>query len=898
MKVTRKKIDKIFLSNIKELKLKHSRHLSCIINQNEMFQAIEQGDIKKLEDATIKGADISGIDYHGWSSLHYAAKGGNFAIFKYLIYRKVKYNFRNINGETLLHIAVRYGQIEIVEWLIRGLKNPEIEDYSKTTPLCLAIRCGYNDSIKLLLPYNYRYSYTVLLHCAVLSNRKDIVEFLVKNRNEHVDYYQNEEKQTLLYVAARSGYAELTQYLISLQSNVNRRSNLETTPLFEAACYGYVETVKLLLLNKADVNAYSISGTTVLHIAAENGHEEVVKVLLENGADVHKTDTALHLAEKKGSLNIVKLLVKYKADVNATTIYYDTPLHFAASGGHFKIEKFLLANKAVDTAPNETMNAPVHYAAKSGNTELMRLLLRHKGQILQRNLNDKNLLYLAAYHGYLEVVKLLVERGANCIDSTKSNGYNPLYVSVERNHLEIVKFFISIKVDINVRTVESSTPLSIAVFYGLYEIIKLLVEAGCFLNVKNTYGVTPLNLALLTNHQKIVEYLLTKHVDVMNDCNRTPLYLACQWNYSELVQLLINNGGEIIYYNMHCVDPALISGSKDVVEILLKAGVDVHDVNAVSGAKETTLMVAAYYNFTEIADFLLKNKANPGLKNENNYTDLDIAIMVNNYEAFYLLVESFKVEVTNQTSYKFRPLHVAAFHGRDKMVRFLTEKGFDINGRYLRVDKKPIYMAEDELTLFSLEVVDSLFTCVKEGDYIGCLDCLRRNAVVNAKSSSSLTPLHYTCQNGFSDIVKLLLDFNADINIAADFGTPLVYAVIYKHYDVVKILLKYGAVYNVTTKFGGNSLARLSTNSDIIHLLELIDKIFDAIKKCDPSIVDEIKKIKYLDILQCILSTRNNNNKELYLEAQNSKFPKDKFAEIYAHEAYLSAEKYTWNKIL
>ncbi|XP_044585035.1 ankyrin repeat domain-containing protein 27-like [Cotesia glomerata] len=370
---------------------------------------------------------------------------------------------------------------------------------------------------------------------------------------------------------------------------------------------------------------------------------------------------------------------------------------------------------------------------------------------------------------------------------------------------------------------------------------------------------------------------------------------------------------------MHCVDPALISGSKDVVEILLKAGVDVHDVNAVSGAKETTLMVAAYYNFTEIADFLLKNKANPGLKNENNYTDLDIAIMVNNYEAFYLLVESFKVEVTNQTSYKFRPLHVAAFHGRDKMGLFtplneftlhtaassnnrLTVKTSLKHGAYYDskclVDKKPIYMAEDELTLFSLEVVDSLFTCVKEGDYIGCLDCLRRNAVVNAKSSSSLTPLHYTCQNGFSDIVKLLLDFNADINIAADFGTPLVYAVIYKHYDVVKILLKYGAVYNVTTKFGGNSLARLSTNSDIIHLLELIDKIFDAIKKCDPSIVDEIKKIKYLDILQCILSTRNNNNKELYLEAQNSKFPKDKFAEIYAHEAYLSAEKYTWNKIL
>ncbi|XP_074094521.1 uncharacterized protein LOC141524492 [Cotesia typhae] len=999
-KIKEKKIGKIFQNNIKELKLKHSQHLSCIITQNEMFQAIEHGDMKKLEDAINKGADINGSDYHGWSSLHYAAKGGHFAIFEHLIYLKVKNNFKNVNGETPLHIAVRYGRIEIAKWLIRYLQNPEIKDYSETTPLYLAIRYGYNDIVKLLLPFNYQYFYNELLRLAMFNNRKDIVEFLLKNTNEHVDYYRTYNEETLLFTAAGCGYSELTQYLISIQADVNSRTTQRTTPLFEAAVYGFVNTVTILLRNKADVNASNTTETTALHAAVANGHEEVVKVLLENGADVHKTDlggyTPLHLAAKKGYLNIVKLLVKYKADVNASTIERDTPLHLAAGGGHFKVAKFLLSNNAVETALNDSMNAPIHCAAISGDTELMRLLLRRKGQISRKNLNDHDPLYLAASRGNLEIVKLLVERGANYTELTKNSGYNPLHISVRMNQLEVVKFFIRKKVDINVRTAMCSTPLSIAAHNGLYEMVKLLVESGCIINIGDNYHTTPLHLAITTNHQKIVEYLINKNVDIMiqlkdkrlpihlaAECkqfnvvatllnknkhsihyqdyrNKTPLYFACQWNHPELVKLLINNGAKIVYNTIHCMDPAIMSGSKDVVEVLLNAGVDVHgflphgipflhravqyeqfeivkmliakkvDVNAVSGAKQTALMIAAYCNFTGIADFLLKNKANPDIKDKNNHTALDIAIMANSYETFCLLFESLKVEVTDQTSNKLNILHIAAIHDRHKMVRYLIEKGIDINGRYLDeytalhtaascnnrstvktslehgayydseclVDKKPINLAVDELIVFSLEIIDSLFSYIKEGDYIGCLDCLKRNAFVNAKSSSSLTPLHYACQNGFSDIVKLLLEFNADINMTAHLGTPLVYAVLYKHYDVVKILLKYGAVYNVITKFGGNSLVKLPVDLDISYLLELIDIAFDAIIKCDITIVDEIKKIKDLDILQCILNARNTDNKQLYLEAQNSKFPEDKFAEMYAHEAYLCVKKYTLNKLL
>ncbi|CAG5074072.1 Similar to ANK1: Ankyrin-1 (Homo sapiens) [Cotesia congregata] len=910
--INEKKIGKIFQTNIKELEEKHSRHLSCLINQNEMFQAIEQGDIKRLECAINTGADINGSDCHRWSSLHFAAK-----------------------GESSLHIAAKYGQIEIVKWFMRDVKNPGVLDNSKVTSLHFAVRFNQIEIVKILLQSKTELSFKELIHLAVLNNSKDVVEFLVH-------CCLSNENQTPLHIAAKNGYAELTQYLISLQPDVNCRSDGEVTPLLDAAVYGHVETVKILLSNNADVNIGSNKGTTALHVAAQYGHEEVVKVLLEN-----------------------------------------------VFNGYPEIVQLLLEKKALDIPYEESGNSAVHLAAMNGNIEVMRLLFRQKGQLKKRNVFHENPLYLAARYGHLEVVKFLVERGATCNNSNECRNYNPLHACAYANHPEVAKFFISQKVDLDARTKEFSTPISIAAFGGSYEIVKLLVEAGCNFNVKNARGVTPLHSAIMRSHLKVAEYLLTQDVDVKaattnkklpihvalesnlfnvvptlinkyknsvnyQDClNETPLYMLCKWNHPELVQVFINNGGKIIYDSKHCMNPALSTGSKDVIDVLFKNGVNIHgvlpggvpflhravqfeqldivkmlvakkvDVNAFSAVKETALMIAAYYDFSEIADFLLKNKADPRLENESNLSALDVAIMKNSLDTFHLLYESLKVEVTDKINPKFKPLHDAAFYGKAVMAKFLIEQKFDVNGLNLNgntplhmaasgnhpliVDillehgahydsensenKKPWNLAQDELTVFKLEIIDSLFTYAKEGDYNGCLDCLRRNAFVNARNVYSLTPLHYACQNGFSDIVRLLLDFNADINMTANYGTPLVYAVLFDHYKVVKILLKYGAVYNVATEFGGNSLAYLSGNFDIICLLELIDKVFDAIKKCDTSIVDEIKKIKDLDILHCMLNTRNENKQQLYLEAQNSKFPEEKLVEIYGWEAYLFAQK-------
>ncbi|WP_219350559.1 ankyrin repeat domain-containing protein, partial [Campylobacter fetus] len=64
--------------------------------------------------------------------------------------------------------------------------------------------------------------------------------------------------------------------------------------------------------------------------------------------------------------------------------------------------------------------------------------------------------------------------------------------------------------------------------------------------------------------------------------------------------------------------------------------------------------------------------------------------------------------------------------------------------------------------------------------------------------------------NGNADIVKLLLDYNASVNMTNDHNyTALIYACIYGKADVVKILLEYKADMYIETTLENNYLTAL-----------------------------------------------------------------------------------------
>ena len=73
--------------------------------------------------------------------------------------------------------------------------------------------------------------------------------------------------------------------------------------------------------------------------------------------------------------------------------------------------------------------------------------------------------------------------------------------------LEMAKYLVERKVDINAENKRGETPVSLAAEFGYCEVVKCLVERGANVNLRDKDGSTSLDLAEMHKHQEIVKYL-------------------------------------------------------------------------------------------------------------------------------------------------------------------------------------------------------------------------------------------------------------------------------------------------------------------------------------------------------------------------------------------------------
>ncbi|WP_265034973.1 MULTISPECIES: ankyrin repeat domain-containing protein [unclassified Wolbachia] len=127
-------------------------------------------------------------------------------------------------------------------------------------------------------------------------------------------------------------------------------------------------------------------------------------------------------------------------------------------------------------------------------------------------------------------------------------------------------------------------------------------------------------------------------------------------------------------------------------------------------------------------------------------------------------------------------LLIAAENGYEKVVRYLTKNGANVNVQDEWEKTSLHYSAQHGHT----QVVEVL---------------LEEGAGVNAQDEDKGTPLHYAAKHGHTKTVKLLLKNGANINLQDEGGrTPLHYAAEHGHIKTVKLLLKNGANINLQNK--------------------------------------------------------------------------------------------------
>jgi ankyrin repeat protein len=441
--------------------------------------------------------------------------------------------------------------------------------------------------------------------------------------------------------------------------------------LIDAVRRGDQAAVRQLVQAKVDVNATAADGGTALHWAVERDNLEVVNTLLTAGANVKAVNrygvSPLLVAVTIGNPAVVRRLLEAGADANAALPEGETALMTAARTGRVEPVKLLLAAGA-DVNVKE---------AWRGQTALM----------------------WAAAENNAEVIKVLVEAGADP-KVRSAGGFTPYLFAVRGGRKEAVRALLDLGVDVN----ESITAPSAAAMTGRGApgggapggggagqlTLAQVFNTGLRGRGTGTTGASALQIAIINAHFELAADLLDRGANPnASAVGWTPLHQIA-WTRKPPIQ--------------HGLPPAVQTGELDSLDLARKLLAKGADPNArmtrepSDGARNvlnrigsTPFLQAAKLGDIPYMRLLLEHGADPSIKTEEGATPLMAAAGVgiwqvgesagSNEEAFEAVKICFEAgnDINAVDANGYTALHGAAHRGSPDMIRFLVEKGANLN---------------------------------------------------------------------------------------------------------------------------------------------------------------------------------------------------------------------------
>jgi len=244
--------------------------------------------------------------------------------------------------------------------------------------------------------------------------------------------------------------------------------------------------------------------------------------------------------------------------------------------------------------------------------------------------------------------------------------------------------------------------------------VKTLFEKNpSLMLLRDLGGNTPLHRSVINGSTQIVEYILSKAVDINAKDNRgfTPLHYSCQYNFENIAKLLIDKGAGINIQENRGLTPiffAARSGNLNLVKMLVDRGAD---PNArIKGIWVTPLSWTAEIGNGNVVDYLLdqgvdidtgsvqlkrfsisqglgrlfnalkERGANFNLRNYNGGGLLHLAAEGGDVEIIASFLQNGN-ELELKDRYGWTPLHYAVYNDKKEAVSYLIKKGSKLNER-------------------------------------------------------------------------------------------------------------------------------------------------------------------------------------------------------------------------
>ena len=195
----------------------------------------------------------------------------------------------------LLYWAIMCGYTRLTRYLliVEQASYPDILGFGDLTPLGLAICCGQDAVVRMIL--NSRddcrfaprrldcHSRTgdTLLHYVAQRGNKTTVQLLLESGHFDIDVCDN-SMQSPLHYALSHDHVKVVEALINHGASIEKRNHLWLTPLHIAAERGNVAMLRLLVDSGANIEATDHRGFTPLMSAAYQEHGRATAYLLES----------------------------------------------------------------------------------------------------------------------------------------------------------------------------------------------------------------------------------------------------------------------------------------------------------------------------------------------------------------------------------------------------------------------------------------------------------------------------------------------------------------------------------------------------------------------------------------------------------------------------------------
>ena len=448
--------------------------------------------------------------------------------------------------------------------------------------------------------------------------------------------------------------------------------------------------------------------------------------------------------------------------------------------------------------------------------------------------NGRSLLHYSCLHGWLDVTRRLAEQ-YHCDPESRDKdddtplhvacreSYAPLHVACRESHVGIVRYLVSEqRCSTACQNKNGDTPLHKACRAGHLAVTEILLtgqdcSAACI--SKNNFGETVLHYSChhgwLDMTRKLVEQY---HCDPESRENNddTPLHVACREGHVGIVRYLVseqrcstacqNKNGDTPLHK------ACRAGHLAVTEILLTG----QDCSAACISKnnfgKTILHYSCHQGWLDMTRKLVEQyHCDPESRENNDDTPLHVACREGHVDIVRYLVSEQKCSVACQNNLGDPPLHVACSKGHLAMVKALTSGQHSKACNCLNIDgDTPLHAACRKGHMDIVRYLISEQRCStacqnKDGNtplHVACreghqgiaemlLTVLNCSAAYMSKNTYGRTVLHYSCQHGWLDMTRRLVEqYHCDPENRDSGGdTPLHVACLRGHLNIVRYLI-------------------------------------------------------------------------------------------------------------